>query len=126
MKRWMFEFLPVGRLQRGQFWLRHLLGLPPALFLCSAADALLGELPGLLAAIGTTLFLISVWGRRLHDRGRTAWYLVLAAVPVLGPLWLAAECALRGTDRSATRDVSARGAKTDYLSVQDQQGRRST
>ena len=100
---WTTELLPTGRLARGPFWLRHLLVLPVALVLCSAADALLGAGPGILAGVLTSLFLISVWGRRLHDRGRSAWWLLITAIPVLGPLWLLIECGLRGSGPAARR-----------------------
>jgi uncharacterized membrane protein YhaH (DUF805 family) len=32
---------------------------------------------------------------RLHDRGRSGWWLAALAVPVAGALWLAVELALR-------------------------------
>ena len=83
------ELLPLGRIGRGGFWLRHLLVLPLALFLCISAEQIVGRPLGLVAALATTLFLVSTWGRRLHDRGRSAFWLLLAALPVLGALFLA-------------------------------------
>ena len=116
MSAWS-EFVPSGRLSRAAFWLRHLVGLPLALFVCIAADSLLGRGAGLLAAALTTLFLVSVWSRRLHDRGRSAWWLLAAAIPVLGALCLIVECALLGTRAAAKAYGAAPVARPDYRTV---------
>src|ERR1700740_3240138 len=108
------EFLPIGRLGRLGFWARHLIVLPPALFLCVATDNIIGRPVGLVAAIATTLFLISVWGRRLHDRGRSSACLLLAIVPVLGSLILFIQCAFLRSTAAAERHGSAPGSRPDY------------
>ena len=111
------ELLPLGRIGRAGFWLRHLVVLPMALFLCISAEQVLGRPLGLLAALATTLFLVSVWGRRLHDRGRSALWLLVAAVPVLGALFLLVECAFLRARPSAERFGDAPGYRTDYVTV---------
>ncbi|MGA0611892.1 DUF805 domain-containing protein [Caldimonas sp. KR1-144] len=113
------EFKTAGRLSRAGFWLRHALALPVLLFLCIAADAHAGRALGLLLAAATTLFLVSVWGRRLHDRARSAWWLLLAAVPVAGAVFLMIDCGLLGPRPGAERFGPAPGrVPTDYLRVQ--------
>jgi uncharacterized membrane protein YhaH (DUF805 family) len=116
MRAWN-EFVPSGRLGRGAFWLRHLVGLPVGLFVCIAADTVVGRPAGFLAALLMTLFLVSVWGRRLHDRGRSAWWLLLAAIPVLGALALIVDCALLGTRAGAASDGPTLGVRVDYRTV---------
>ena len=111
------ELTTGGRLGRGGFWLRNLVGLPTSVFACIAADTLVGPSVGLVAAALTTLFLVSTWGRRLHDRGRSAWWLLLAAVPVLGALALIVDCAFLGTRASAQRFGTPSGARLDYRTV---------
>jgi len=111
------EFSTAGRLGRGGFWLRHLVGLPIAMFTCIAADTLVGPALGAVAAALATLFLISTWGRRLHDRGRSAWWLLIAAVPVLGALVLIVDCALLGSREAAQRYGARAGLRTDYRTV---------
>ena len=111
------ELLPLGRIGRGGFWLRHLVVLPMALFLCIGAEQVVGRPLGLLAAVATTLFLVSVWGRRLHDRGRSALWLLAAAVPVLGALFLLVECAFLRPRPSAERFGDAPGYRADYVTV---------
>jgi uncharacterized membrane protein YhaH (DUF805 family) len=111
------EVLPLGRIGRAGFWLRHLIVLPVALFLCIGAEQIVGRPLGLVAALATTLFLVSTWGRRLHDRGRSAFWLLLAAVPVLGALILTVECALLGSRASAERFGATPGLRADYVTV---------
>ena len=111
------ELLPVGRIGRGGFWLRHVLVLPVALFLCISAEQVVGRPLGLVAALATTLFLVSTWGRRLHDRGRSALWLLLAALPVLGALFLLVECGLLRSRPDAERFGTAPGYRADYVTV---------
>ena len=111
------ELLPLGRIGRGGFWLRNLLVLPLALFLCISADQIAGRSLGLVAALATTLFLVSAWGRRLHDRGRSAFWLLIAAVPILGALFLAIECGFLRSRPQAERFGQAPGYRADYVTV---------
>jgi len=63
--------------------------------------------------------LIALSAKRLKDRGRSPWWLLAAAVPILGPLWLFVELGLRAGNEGENhygpdpRD----GRKTDYLVV---------
>ena len=111
------EFLPLGRLGRRGFWMRHVIVLPVALFLCISAEQVVGRPLGLIAAAGTTLFLVSTWGRRLHDRGRSAGWLLLAALPVLGALILTVECGFLRSRPDAERFGPAPGYRADYVTV---------
>ena len=111
------ELWPVGRIGRGGFWLRHLLVLPVAIFLCISAEQVVGRSLGLVAALATTLFLVSTWGRRLHDRGRSALWLLVAALPVLGALFLLVECAFLRARQRAERFGAAPGMRADYVAV---------
>jgi uncharacterized membrane protein YhaH (DUF805 family) len=115
----MRELRLHGRLGRRGFWLRHVTTVPLALWAAIAA----GHVPGppwdlpLVALL--LLMLVSIWGRRLHDRGRSAWWLLAVLVPVLGGLFLIVECALRGTAATAdARHGPADGLRPDYLTVQ--------
>ena len=111
------ELTTAGRLGRRGFWLRHLVVVPLCLFACIGADSQVGPAAGLVAAALTTLFLISTWGRRLHDRGRSAWWLLLTAVPVAGALVLIVDCAFLGTRASAQRYDVPGGLRVDYRTV---------
>jgi uncharacterized membrane protein YhaH (DUF805 family) len=88
------EFSFKGRLGRAGFWLRHLILLPLALWITSAA-ALTGA-GGILAFL-LIVWLVSVWSRRLHDRGLIGWWLLALVVPFFGLVWLWWQCGFRGT-----------------------------
>lgn len=58
-----------------------------------------GEWGGRLAALGCFVFaLVCLWAslavsvRRMRDRGRSPWWLLLVLVPVVGWVWLVVEC----------------------------------
>src|SRR4029077_20551354 len=56
--------------------------------------------------------------KRLHDRGRSAAWMLAALVPLLGPLWLAVELGLRsGTPGENQHGADPREAGTGYLVV---------
>ena len=111
------ELTTAGRLGRAGFWLRNVVALPICLFVCISADSTIGPAAGLVAAALTTLFLVSTWGRRLHDRGRSAWWLLLTAVPVLGALALIVDCAFLASREGAQRFGAQPGAGLDYRTV---------
>lgn len=110
------ELIPRGRLTRAGFWLRHLTLIPTLLALAIIG----GQVPGRpfdLIAVGLLFaVLISTWGRRLHDRGRSAWWLLAVAVPVIGALVLTIECGFGGSAHPGDRRASM-PASNDYLTV---------
>ena len=108
-----------GRLRRSGFWVRLAVGIPVGLFLAIAADDLLGRPWDLAIVVPFFAFLLSVWTRRLHDRGHSAWWLAWAAVPVFGPLLLIAECGLRKSAGSAERYGVASERRSQYLTVRN-------
>lgn len=111
------ELSPAGRLSRTGFWLRHLTSVPVVIWTVIAA----GQSPGApydvpLAAL-TVAMLVSIWGRRLHDRGHSAWWLLGAFAPVIGAVALIVECGFRRAAREDNPFGSDPDMRTDYLSV---------
>ncbi len=112
------EFRTSGRVTRQGFWFRHLLALPAALALTIAAQELASALE--LAASGAlTLFLVSTWSRRLHDRGYSAWRLLAVLVPVAGALYLSFECGMRKGNTQTNQFGPPVGVRADYTIVGD-------
>ena len=81
-------------------------------------DATLGK------SFGTAAVAVFVWlgicltGRRLHDTGRSAWWLLVFAVPVIGALWLAWVAFFqRGTPGDNTFGPDPKQRAADYLTV---------
>ena len=54
--------------------------------------------------------------QRLHDCDKSAWWLLLLAVPLLGPIWLFVQLCRRGID-GRNRFGSEPMARGDYLQV---------
>jgi uncharacterized membrane protein YhaH (DUF805 family) len=91
-------FLLQGRLSRRGFWLGSLAVAAGFAIPFVLLERTLGR--------GATWILyppfywaaLALGTRRLHDRGKRAWWLLLVLLPVLGPLWLSLELFLvRGT-----------------------------
>ena len=112
------EFKTTGRMTRFGFWLRHLFVLPVALALVIATQELASALE-LVASAALTLFLVSTWSRRLHDRGHSAWRLLAVLIPVAGALYLSVECALRKGTVLANPYGAPVGERADYTTVGD-------
>jgi uncharacterized membrane protein YhaH (DUF805 family) len=104
-------FSSRGRISRRQYWLASL----PLLGVQIVAEILIR--PGLLM-LGALLYLAIVIPscvltiKRLHDRDRSGWFLLLAAIPFLGLIWLLIEAGLlagaRGPNRFGPDPLEAR------------------
>ena len=90
-------FSARGRMDRQRYWLVSL----PLIGIQIVADMLIrseGE-PGLLV-LGALLCLVTgiaasvITIKRLHDRGRSGWFLSITAIPLLGAIWVAIEVGL--------------------------------
>ena len=77
-----------GRLPRGPFWLRRWLLALACLMVGSFLERTLGRRASLVVLPPFFWSAAALLVRRLHDRGRSAWWLVAAAVPIAGPLFL--------------------------------------
>ncbi len=101
----LFSF--EGRLGRQQYWMRSLL-LSAINFACMvpvtiAQNASTG-MALILSIFVLAVYLVTFWGglatttKRLHDRGRSGWFLLIALVPLVG-LWVLVEVGfLRGDE----------------------------
>ena len=57
-------------------------------------------------------------GKRFHDRDKSAWWGLMVAIPVLGPLWQFWQLALRGGSKGDNRfGANPRTAGRDYLTL---------
>jgi len=120
LARRLFSFR--GRAPRAAFWSAALLlGLAFTLLLVALEQAL-GRRSSLALYPPFLVAALALAVRRMHDRGRSAAWLLAALVPILGPLWLLIELGLRkGTPgENPYGPDPLRGG--DYLTVRTEAG----
>lgn len=103
-----------GRIGRGKFWL-GILGLIVAYLILSSilfisglmsVDPETGMPMGSGYWIGSFILAaaiiwpsLCIYGKRFHDRDKSAWWVLIGLVPLVGPIWLLIECGLlQGSD----------------------------
>ncbi len=119
--RWLmpwFYFLmsPVGRTTRADYWLKYWLPFTgylvvlyltviigqamPVLFLDGPKGNLLDNIVRNLTYHQVSMTTAMLWpmlavlSKRIHDRGKPAWFLLIWLIPIIGPLWLFIEVGL--------------------------------
>jgi uncharacterized membrane protein YhaH (DUF805 family) len=107
-----------GRLARGTFWAWWVAAGAVFAVLFVFLDAAFGRSATWLLYPPLAWCGVALAVKRLHDRARSPWCLLAAAIPVLGPLWLFVELALRGgTPGDNQYGDDPRQERADYLTV---------
>lgn len=98
--RWYIEVLKKyavfsGRARRKEYWYFILFNLIVTILLNSLLGRFGSELAILRWLYGLAVFLpsLGVTVRRLHDTGRSGWWILLGLVPVVGSIILLVFCA---------------------------------
>lgn len=91
MPPWRLWLDPRGRVGRATFWRHGVLAMAGmALLLRALLD--IARWPADQAELGVSVVLAwpfaAISAKRWHDRDRSAWWVLLALVPVVGMLWL--------------------------------------
>ena len=75
-----------GRASRSEYWwwIGALFGVYIIIAIVTSLPFTLGSILWLVVSLGTILPGLAVAVRRLHDTGRSGWWLLLALIPVLG------------------------------------------
>jgi len=101
-KQILFSF--EGRIPRKVFWLYSLGMIIPVIVVMGIAAAI-NENLGMI--VGVPLYIALIWSsfalqaKRWHDRDKSAWWILIGFVPVIGSLWVLIEAGcLRGTEGS--------------------------
>jgi len=90
-----------GRARRPEYWywvlFSVLLGIPTTILDLLMVVARVPPFIGLLATLGLFLPGLAVSVRRLHDRDRSGWFVLLSLIPLIGPIILIIMFCQRGT-----------------------------
>ncbi len=98
-----------GRISRSTFWLKYVL---PVFIISIVINIVAGLLSGshenpspvgfIIALIWQLLLIypsICVYAKRWHDRDKSAWWILIGFIPLVGAIWTLVECGfLKGTD----------------------------
>lgn len=107
-----------GRLSHTAFWGTSVLVWTAFFVLLVFLETLLGRSASLVLYPPMFWSIASLCVRRLHDRARSAWWLLCALVPIVGPLWLAFELGFRrGTEGENQYGQDPTTVGVDYLTV---------
>ncbi|MEU8759018.1 DUF805 domain-containing protein [Streptomyces sp. NPDC048659] len=87
----------TGRARRQEFWMYVLFNIIAAIIV-AILDSVLGTSPLLyvLYALGVLLPSLGVAVRRLHDTGRSGWWILIELIPLVGGIILIVFLALEG------------------------------
>ena len=108
----------AGRLTRGSFWWRAVAAWLVFAILCVFLDGSRRNATTWILYPPLLWILVSLLVRRLHDRGHSAWRLLLVLIPIIGPLYLAIALAFgKGTDGDNQYGPDPRLVNVDYLTV---------
>ncbi|MFJ9636869.1 DUF805 domain-containing protein [Streptomyces sp. NPDC101178] len=77
-----------GRARRKEYWMFTLVHLIVAAVLYGLGLAIDTMLPYFIYALATIVPSLAVLVRRLHDTGRSGWWFLIAAVPLVGGIIL--------------------------------------
>lgn len=97
---------PRGRISRRSFWLWGVLGLSGLTLLIRALADIARIEPRHGEGLANLLLLwpaIAISAKRWHDRGRSAAWVLIALVPVVGVLWMLIDNGFVRGDRGANR-----------------------
>ncbi len=89
-----------GRARRPEYWYWVLFGVLVGIAASILDVLLVGAHSGVfsgLASLGLLLPNLAVTGRRLHDIDRSAWWILIVLLPVVGAIVLFVFMCLRGT-----------------------------
>ena len=99
MKELLFSF--TGRIPRRVYWGISLVSALIFVAIAAGAMAVSEDIGGIVTLI---LYIPFVWislavnAKRWHDRDKSAWWILIGLVPIVGGIWVFVECGcLRGT-----------------------------
>lgn len=77
-----------GRARRKEYWMFYLIDVIVALILAGVGVAIESDIPYMIYVLATLIPTLAVTVRRLHDTGRSGWWIFIALIPLLGSIAL--------------------------------------
>ncbi len=81
-----------GRARRREFWMFFLANFVVSMGINILGSAVMNasaaQLPGAIYSLAVLLPALSIGARRLHDTGKSGWWLLIALVPLVGAILL--------------------------------------
>jgi len=99
-KKLLFSF--EGRINRKPYWM-FILAVIAVAFVLVGVSLVIGENAGMILLVLFQILILwsalAVQAKRWHDRDKSAWWLLMNLVPIIGPIWVFVEAGcLRGTE----------------------------
>ncbi|MCK7615023.1 DUF805 domain-containing protein [Roseibium sediminicola] len=82
-----------GRTPRSDYWLRFVLPFSGFILLVGMLANAMPEAEPILKSVFAVVLVAMVWPslavavKRLHDRDKSAWWLLLLLIPIVGSIW---------------------------------------
>jgi len=77
-----------GRARRKEYWMFALINLIIAIVLELIGAAIKTQIPYYLYALAVLIPSLAVGVRRLHDTGKSGWWLLIGLIPIIGAIVL--------------------------------------
>ncbi|MFE1307643.1 DUF805 domain-containing protein [Streptomyces sp. NPDC058755] len=85
-----------GRARRQEFWMFFLFNLIVSIVLTVVGNAIDSNILSVIYALAVLLPYLGVAVRRLHDTGRSGWWILIALIPLVGTIILIVFLATEG------------------------------
>jgi uncharacterized membrane protein YhaH (DUF805 family) len=89
-----------GRARRTEYWMFVLVSLIIAIVIGIVGSIIHLRVLGTLYGLAVLLPTLAVGARRLHDTGRSGWWLLIYLLPLIGWIWLIVLLAMGGDQGS--------------------------
>ncbi len=85
-----------GRAGRSEYWMFFLINLVIAVVLYVIGTLIHSQIIYYLYSLAVLIPGLAVAFRRLHDTGKSAWWILIALIPFIGGIWLIVLLAAQG------------------------------
>lgn len=99
----LFSF--TGRINRAKYWLMYfILSIVPMFVILLSVVIISSEVAIVLYIVYSVIVIwtgLAITAKRWHDRNKSAWWILIIFIPIIGTLWSFIELGfLKGTDGS--------------------------